>query len=184
MKKILFAVVAVCVSSTTFAAEKAKPGTSTTTTTTTTTSTTTSKNDDAIKAVFEKIDSAFAKHDAKVFNELFADDATFVGPMGDAKVLKGRAEVMKYHENMMADPAMKDATVKHTVENIRWISKTEAFVDASAVFTGMKMDMPAGAPMPVWHAVALVTSKGGKWLITDVRPYMVMPAPMPAPAKM
>ncbi len=185
MKKILFAVAAILVSAPAFAADAtapaAKPATAAAA------KAPAAKGDDAVKAVFEKIDMAFAKHDVKLFAEVFAEDATFVGPMGDAKVVKGRAEIMKYHEHMMMEPAMKDATAKHTVENVRWLSKTEAFVDASVVFTGMKMDnMPAGAPMPVWHAVALVTSKGGKWMISDVRPYMVMPAPVaaPAPAKM
>ena len=190
MKKILFAVAAILVSAPAFAADTAAPAATPAAAAAAkapAAKASAAKGDDAIKAVFEKIDMAFEKHDVKLFAELFAEDATFVGPMGDAKVVKGRAEIMKYHEHMMMEPAMKDATAKHTVENIRWISKTEAFVDASVVFTGMKMDnMPAGAPMPVWHAVALVTSKGGKWLLTDVRPYMVMPAPVaaPAPAKM
>jgi len=44
--------------------------------------------------------------------------------------------------------------------------------------------VPAGAPMPIHHATALLMMKGGKWLLADARPYAIMPMPAAAPAKM
>jgi uncharacterized protein (TIGR02246 family) len=175
MKKVLFAVVAMLVSAPSFAAEKAaatKP----------VTAPAAAKGDDAIKAVMVSLDAAITKHDAKALSELFVEDGTFVSPMGDAKLVKGRADIMKAHEGWFAaNPAV---STKHTVENIRWIGKDAAMVDCSAEMTGMKMDMPAGAPMPIFHAVALLQMKNGKWLIADARPYSVMPMAPAAPAKM
>lgn len=178
MKKILAIAALAMFATPAFAAEKAdapktekKPA-----------ATATSK-DDGVKAAVAALDAAIGKHDAKALAALFADDATFIAPMGDAKLVKGKAEIEKAHEAMFAG-AGKDMVTKHTVENIRWISKDHVFVDASVEMTGMHMDMPAGAPAPVMHAVCVMEMKGGKWLITDARPYSVMPMPAPAPAKM
>lgn len=159
MKKFL-TVVAMLASVSAFAAEKkmAAPAAS---------------KDAAIKAIFAKVDEGFAKHDAKSFGALFADDATFIGPMGDGKLVKGREEIVKMHEGMMTSPEMKDVTSTHTVENIRWIGKDAALVDATVAFNGMKM--PENAPAPVWHAVVLVQMKKGHWMLEDVRPYAIMP---------
>ena len=184
MKKILFVVAAMMISATAFAADKAPATTAKPAEKTDKAPAAKTSKDDAVKAVFASIDAAFAKHDAKVFEPLFADDATFIAPMGDAKLIKGKAEIMKAHEAMFANGPMKDATAKHTVENIRWVGKDTAIVDSSVEFTGMHMDMPAGAPMPTFHALAVLTMKGGKWLLQDVRPYAIMPMPAPAPAKM
>ncbi|HVO29471.1 MAG TPA: SgcJ/EcaC family oxidoreductase, partial [bacterium] len=122
--------------------------------------------DEGIKTAVAGIDAAIAKHDAKAVADLFADDSTFVSPMGDGKLVKGKAEIEKAHAAMFAGVG-KDMVTKHTVENIRWIGKDHVFVDASVEMTGMHMDMPAGAPAPVMHAVCTMEMKGGKWLLTD-----------------
>ena len=167
MKKIL-ALAFVLVSATALAADKAAAAKA--------------SPDDAVKAAVAGIDTAIAKHDAKAVADLFADDATFVAPMGDGKVIKGKADVQKAHEGMFATDG-KDMTTKHTVENIRWIGKDHALVDCSVEMTGMHMDMPAGAPMPTFHATVLLVSKGGKWLVSDARPYSIMPMKPASPSK-
>jgi len=137
--------------------------------------------DDAIKAFMASFDATMTKHDAKAMAEMMSDDATFVSPMGDGKVMKGKAEIEKAHEAMWAGNGKEMAT-KHQVDNIRWIGKDHALVDCTVAITGMKMDGPANAPAPTFHATTLMMEKGGKWWMVDARPYMVMPAPAaPAP---
>jgi uncharacterized protein (TIGR02246 family) len=175
MKKILLAVAALLVSTSAFAADTT---TSTTTKSTTKTTAAAPKGDDAIKAVFASVDAAMAKHDATAFVAVYSDDATYIAPMGDGTIIKGKADIQKAHEAMMAN--MKDATLTHTVNNVRWIGKNTAFADVTAVMTGGPAPA-AGAPTPIWHGAMLLQAHGGKWLITDARPYAIMPMPA-APA--
>ena len=100
MKKILFVVAAVMISATAFAADKAAATTAKPAEKSDKAPAAKASKDDAVKAVFASIDAAFAKHDAKSFEPLFADDATFIAPMGDGKLLKGRDELVKSHEAM------------------------------------------------------------------------------------
>lgn len=140
-----------------------------------------------VQAMLDQLDATFAKHDATAMAAFFADDATLVMPAGDGTLISGKENLVKAHEGMFKSPMFQGVTTKHTVQNVRWIGKDDAFIDASVVFNGMQPPpgMPAGAPAPTGHVVVHAVQKGGKWLFADVRPYMIMPMPpagAPAPA--
>lgn len=136
------------------------------------------KAEDAIKAAFARLDTCIEKNDSTCLGELFADDATFAGPM-DAKLLRGKAEIIKTIGGMMNDPSMKGVKPKRSVHNVRLIGRDWALVDCSVDAAGNAM---ADAPRQQWRSTALMALKGGKWLVEDIRSYGVYePARPPTP---
>jgi uncharacterized protein (TIGR02246 family) len=142
-----------------------------------------SKTDDAIKQVFIQLDRCLENNDAKCVGELLVEDATFAAPTGGAKIVKGKAQIVKSLEELMGAPApnMKGAKRTHSVENVRMIGEDHAVVDSSVEVAAKPAEGQAGdAPERPYHAVAVMVRKGDKWLFEDLRSYVVEPAP---PAK-
>ncbi len=158
MKKIL--IIALLVAAPTLAADSAK-------------------DQAAIKGVFAQIDACIAKADSKCLNGLFVDDATFAGPLDSGKIVKGKAGIVKFFEGMMQGKGVKQ---ERSVQNVRFIGEDRAFVDCSVKSMGSKTDAPVRQD---WHSTALMRRDGGKWLLEDVRFYVVEtglpPTPGPKP---
>jgi hypothetical protein len=80
---------------------------------------------------------------------------------------------------MMKEPGTKSVKQQRMVQNVRFLGQDRALVDCSVKLTGME------APDAVWHSTALVALNGGKWLLEDVRFYVVVtgsPPPQPPAA--
>ncbi len=131
------------------------------------------KADDAIKHVFAQLDDCIANNDAKCVGELLVEDATFVAPTAGAKIIKGKAEIVKTLQDLLKGaPNMKGAKQTHSVENVRMIGPDHAVVDAALEMK--RTDGGAGeAPRDSYHAVAVMVLKGDKWLYEDLRSYAV-----------
>ncbi len=133
----------------------------------------------AIKVVFGQIDACIAKGDSKCLSGLFADDATFAGPVDSGKIVKGKGGIVKFFEGMMQGTGAKQ---ERSVQNVRFIGEDRAFVDCSVKSMGPKTDGPVRQD---WHSTALMKREGGKWLLEDVRFYVVEtglpPTPGPKP---
>ena len=143
--------------------------------------------DDAIKQLFAQLDRCLADDDAKCVGELFVEDATFSEPVTGAKIIKGKAQIVKSLEELMGAPApkMKGAKRTNTVQNVRMIGEDHALVDSSVDVAGMKPaeGEAADAPRGSYHSVAVMARKGDKWLFQDIRSYGVGPTPFPKRAE-
>jgi uncharacterized protein (TIGR02246 family) len=129
--------------------------------------------DDAIKQVFAQLDRCIANNDAKCVGELFAEDATYLAPTTGAKIIKGKAEIVKVLERSLGDPNAKGAKVVHSVENVRMIGADRAIVDSAVAVTGAKPDGAADAAREAYHDVSVMVMKDGTWRCEDVRMYVV-----------
>jgi uncharacterized protein (TIGR02246 family) len=143
------------------------------------------KAEEAIKAVFVRVDTCLAKHDPKCLGELFADDATFAGPVGGGKIIKGKAQIVKAFEGMMKEPSTKGVKQERAVQNVRFVGEDRAFVDCSLTLSGTtapKYSADDENQQQMWYSTALMVLKDGKWILEDVRFYVVQTPPMPTPA--
>ena len=165
MKKILIA--AMLIAGPAFAAENAAAA----------------KAEGAIKTVVAQFDTCIAKKDWNCLGDLLTDDATLVWPMAGAKVIKGKAPITKAIAGVMSGPSMKGGGQKHVIQNVRWIGQEHALVDYSAERADPKAPGSADGGQQTWHATALMALKGGKWLIEDVRTYILEPLRSPAPVQ-
>jgi uncharacterized protein (TIGR02246 family) len=160
MKRILIATI--FIASAAFAAENPDP-----------------KAEEAIKAVFLRVDACVANRDSKCFGALFTDDATFAGPVNGGKMIKGKAQIIKAFEGMMKTPGPKGMKQKRTVENVRFVGQDRAFVDCSLTVSG---EGSADNESNTYFNTALMVRKGEKWILEDVRFYIVKTPPIPTPA--
>lgn len=131
----------------------------------------------AIRAVVAKIDTCLASKDTKCLDELFADDATFGGPDDGGKLITGKAAILRSLGEMMKDPGTQDVKQVRTVDRVRLIGTNRALVDSSV--TGVK-EME-GDVRQAWHALMSLRLDGDKWLLEDVRSYVVVTGPPPTP---
>lgn len=138
----------------------------------------------AIKSVVAQIDTCINNRDAKCLGELFAEDGTFGGPVEHGKIANGRAAIVRLYGDMLKQPVPEGMKQVRSVERIRFLGDDRALVDSSVKLTGV--ETAAGQD---WHTVMLMRSQDGKWLLEDVRFYVVVtgapptPGPTPAPTK-
>ena len=127
----------------------------------------------ALKAVFGRLETCIAKADSACLDTLFADDATVLGPMTGAKLVKGKADIVKFIAGRLNARKVEQ---KYAVQNVRWIDEGNAIVDCSVTFEkGTSPEgMNSGAPREAWRSTALLTLKDGKWLLQDVRFYLFL----------
>ena len=118
-----------------------------------------SKADEAIKQGFGRLDRCLADDDATCVGELFVEDGSFSEPASGAKVIRGKAQIVKTLKDL------KGAKRTHSVESVRMIGADHALVDCSVA--GMK------APGDAYHAVAIMVLQGDTWLFEDLRTYVV-----------
>lgn len=129
-----------------------------------------------IKQTFAQLDRCVANSDAPCIGELMVDDATMVAPEG-GQLIKGRAQVVSNLKQLMS-PASGGGGPKrtHSVQNVRMIGEDYAIVDCDVMRPGAK-------PVETFHAVAVMTRKGDKWLLMDLRSYVVDRRPADERAK-
>jgi len=133
----------------------------------------------AIKAAVLRIDTCVANKDMKCLGELFADDATFGGPDNAGKLLTGKSAILASFDKRMKESAMDGVKQVRTVEKLRLMGNDRALVDTSVKLSGAK-DLGEGEGQ-AWHAVMSVRLEGGKWLLEDVRSYVVVTGQPPTP---
>jgi len=132
----------------------------------------------AIKAAVGRIDTCVGNQDMKCLGELFADDATFGGPENGGKLITGKPAILRTFEKMKGSGTDGVKQVR-TVERVRLIGTDRALVDTSVKLSGAK-DLGDGVSQ-AWHAVMLVRLEDGKWLLEDVRSYVVVTGSPPTP---
>lgn len=131
--------------------------------------------DDAIKEVLGKLDRCFAANDAPCVGELFVEDATYVAPHGDAKVVKGKAQIVKVLAPDMAALKKHGHTLTHSLENVRMIDDAHALIDVTVALRGKQGGAKAeeGAPRHSYRGVAVMALDGGTWRCADLRSYVI-----------
>lgn len=139
--------------------------------------------DDGIKEVLATLDRCFAANDAPCVGKLFADDATFVEPQGDAKVIKGRAQILKVLAPSMEAFNKQGGKLTHALENVRMIDDTHAFIDVTITVRSPKgPEGEQATPGGAFRGVGLMVSDGGKWICQDLRSYVIGHTAQAAPA--
>jgi len=131
--------------------------------------------DDAIKGVLGTLDRCFAANDAACVGGLFAEDATYVEPQGDAKVIKGRAQILKVLGPSMEAFNKQGGKLTHALESVRMIDDAHAFVDVTITVREPKgsegqQATPKGG---TFRGVGLMVAEGGKWVCKDLRSYVI-----------
>lgn len=131
--------------------------------------------EDSIKEVLGKLDRCFAANDTACVGELFVDDATYVAPQGDAKVIKGRAQIVKVLAPAMDSMNKRGGKLTHALENVRMIDDAHAFIDVTITVRGPKgpAKEEEGAHRDLYRGVGVMALKGGKWLCEDLRSYVI-----------
>lgn len=130
--------------------------------------------DDAIKGVLGTLDRCFAANDAACVGGLFADDATYVEPQGDAKVIKGRAQILKVLAPSMEAFNKRGGKLTHALESVRMIDDAHAFIDVTITVRGPKgSEGEEAAPRGSFRGVGLMVVEGGKWICQDLRSYTI-----------
>lgn len=131
--------------------------------------------DDAIKGVLGKLDRCFADNDGACVGALFVEDATYVAPQGDAKVIKGRAQIVKALSPAMDALHKRGGKLTHTLENVRMIDDAHALIDVTIAVRGPNgpVQEQAGAPRDLYRGVGVMALKDGSWLCEDLRSYVI-----------
>ena len=140
--------------------------------------------DDAIKEVLGTLDRCFAANDAPCVGGLFAEDATYVAPQGEAKIVKGRAQILKVLAPSMEAFNKQGGKLTHALENVRMIDDSHALVDITITVRGPKGQEKEeeSARRESYRGVALMDLQGGKWLCRDLRSYVIGHTAQGAPA--
>ncbi|MCC6848795.1 MAG: nuclear transport factor 2 family protein [Deltaproteobacteria bacterium] len=134
-----------------------------------------SKADDAIKQVLAQLDRCFAASDPTCLGRLFVEDATYVAPVGDAKIIKGKARILKLLTESMGDLEKQNMKLAHSLENVRMIGEGHAVADISIKVGGQNppQDGTGDSQHGSYRAVAVMALEGGTWLCQDLRSYVV-----------
>lgn len=96
-----------------------------------------------INKLIEKLATAWNKHDAKEFAELFVDDGEWTDVLG--KHVQGKEQIEKLHEYPF-NTVLKDATLTIISIRNRFITKDIFAIDVEWKTTGNKT--PDGKPIP------------------------------------
>ena len=121
------------------------------------------KDEERIKKVLTDFTDAWNKHDAKVFSNVFSEDADFTNVVGKGST--GRNEIEKFHAPGFSTK-WKDSYQKITKRKVRFIKPDVAAVDAWWEMTGIKG--PEGQDMPPRKGLLnfIMTKNSDTWLIT------------------
>jgi uncharacterized protein (TIGR02246 family) len=128
----------------------------------------------AVRALGDTFAKAFIQKNAELRASLFAENGTFVTPVGD--FLQGRVAMVKDFDS---EAQAVNGTTQAEFSNyrIRFIKPDVAFVDA--VLTVRNVNGPDGTIIPVIpiNFFYVASRRGDKWLIEDGRAHF---APAPA----
>ncbi len=134
----------------------------------------TGTDEQALRGLVTKLESAWNRGDSVAWTALFAEDADLIHILGGH--LTGHTDIGRAHRAIF-DTIYKGSTLKFTVEKIRPVSSGVAIV---FVFGELQITQP-GVP-PVLHArPTLVAHRtGGRWQIVAFQNTVVVPEGAPA----
>ena len=132
------------------------------------------RNEAAVRALGDTFAKAFVQKSAELRASLFAENGTFVTPVGD--FLQGRVAMVK---DFGAEAQAVNSTTQAEFSNyrIRFIKPDVAFVDA--LLTVRNVNGPDGTiiPMIPINFFYVAARHGDKWLIEDGRAHFVSAPP-------
>ena len=120
-----------------------------------------SSDESAVRQVFQDLDAAWGKHDAKAVAALYSQKADIITEKGDE--LDGRDAIEQALGNGFAGN-LQDTTLTETIDRIRMIKPDVALVDCEATITHAGADTPHKV-----HLVSIVSKVDGKWLLETSR---------------
>lgn len=131
-------------------------------------------NDAAIRTLYAEFTKAWNDHDAKKMASFWALDGDTVEP--DGMIAKGRAEVEKHFADEQA-AAMKDSTLKLTVDAVWFVTADVALVDGTYVV--LNAQDPNGQPLPPRKGLvtSVVIREDGTWHVVASRSMIPIPLP-------
>jgi len=132
------------------------------------------RNEAAVRALGDTFAKAFVQKSAELRASLFAENGTFVTPVGD--FVQGRVAMVK---DFGAEAQAVNSTTQAEFSNyrIRFIKPDVAFVDA--LLTVRNVNGPDGTiiPMIPINFFYVAARHGDKWLIEDGRAHFVSAPP-------
>ena len=133
-----------------------------------------SRNEAAVRALGDNFAKAFVEKNAELRTSLFAEDGTFVTPVGD--FLQGRVAMLK---DFGSEAQAVNGSTQAAFSNyrVRFIKPDVAVIDA--VLTVHNVNGPDGTVIPVIpvNFFYVAARHGDRWLIEDGRAHF---APAPA----
>ncbi|MBX3025046.1 SgcJ/EcaC family oxidoreductase [bacterium] len=131
-------------------------------------------NDAAIRALYAEFTKAWNDHDAKRMASFWALDGDTTEP--DGMVAKGRAEVEKHFADEQAT-AMKESTLKLTIDAVWFVTADVALVDGTYVVLNARD--PNGQPLPPRKGLvsSVVIREDGAWHVAASRSMIPIPLP-------
>jgi uncharacterized protein (TIGR02246 family) len=133
-----------------------------------------SRNEAAVRALGDNFAKAFVEKNAELRTSLFAEDGTFVTPVGD--FLQGRVAMLK---DFGSEAQAVNGSTQAAFSNyrVRFIKPDVAVIDA--VLTLHNVNGPDGTVIPVIpvNFFYVAARHGDRWLIEDGRAHF---APAPA----
>jgi uncharacterized protein (TIGR02246 family) len=132
------------------------------------------RDEAAVRALGDTFAKAFVQKDAELRASLFAEDGTFVTPVGD--FLQGRVAMVKDFGPEAQQAVNGTTQAAFSNYRVRFIKPDVAFVDA--LLTVRNVNGPDGTIIPVIpiNFFYVAARHGDKWLIEDGRAHFA-PAP-------
>jgi uncharacterized protein (TIGR02246 family) len=132
------------------------------------------QNDAAIRGLYAEFTKAWNDHDARKMASFWALDGDTVEP--DGMVAKGRAEVEKHFAEEQST-AMKDSTLKLTVDAVWFVTADVALVDGTYVV--LNAHDPNGQQLPPRKGLvtSVVIREEGTWHVAASRSMIPIPLP-------
>jgi uncharacterized protein (TIGR02246 family) len=132
-------------------------------------------NDEAaIRALEQAYDDAWNRGDAKGLVSSFSSDAIVVNPEGAVAV--GKAEFEQVMTEVLAG-RFSGSIHTTNVTRVHLPKKNIAIVDGEATLTRLKAPDGSELPPTVVKFTDVMIKQRGRWLITDVRAYVLLSAP-------
>lgn len=131
-------------------------------------------NEALIRELYADFTAAWNAHDARKMASLWALDGDTIEP--DGMVAKGRREVEKHFAEEQAT-AMKDSTLKLTVDSVWFVTADVALVDGTYVV--LNAHDPNGQPLPPRKGLvtSVVIRDDGVWHVAASRSMIPIPLP-------
>ena len=131
-------------------------------------------NDAQIRKLYTEFAAAWNAHDAKKMATFWTLDGDTIEP--DGMVAKGNAEVEKHFAEEQST-AMKDSTLKLTIDSVWFLSADVALVDGSYVV--LNATDPNGQPLPPRKGLvtSVVIREDGTWHVAASRSMIPIPLP-------
>ena len=126
-----------------------------------------------LKPALKEFEDAWNRHDPKAMAAAFSEDAVLINPSG--RLARGHAEIEKLFEDEQRG-VMKSTEFSHRLTDVRQIAPGVAFVDEEITITGARDPSGRALPDQHVHGVFLAAKQGGRWQVTEGRPYVFAPS--------